>query len=121
LLNDMNIVFYSIFVLFSLFLLFVITDVITIGRLFPTDYLHGLYQGIVAYLLGWTLQMLYVVALLDEEYSNVPVDVIKMIQEFPSHNSFHPIKHKRFEDITSLLKQERKVFKASDFFLAILI
>jgi hypothetical protein len=39
-----------------------------------------------------------------------------MIQEFPSYNSFHPIKHKKFEDITSLLKQERKVFKASDVF-----
>jgi hypothetical protein len=32
------------------------------------------------------------------------------------YNSFHPVRHKRFEDITSLLKQERKVLKASDVF-----
>jgi hypothetical protein len=86
------------------------------GRLFPSDFLHGLNQGLVAYLLGWTLQMLYVLPLVDESYEDVSVLVIRKIQEFPAHNSFYPIRHKRFEDITALLKQERKVSKAADVF-----
>jgi hypothetical protein len=73
-------------------------------------------QGLVAYLLGWTLQMMYVLPILDEAYMYTPEIVISMIQEFPSHNAFHPIRHKRFEDITALLKQERKVVKAADVF-----
>lgn len=59
--------------------------------------------------------MLYMIAFIDEvNYKEVPVIVAKMIQEFPAHNAYHPIKHNRFEDITSLLKQERTVFKATD-------
>ena len=96
--------------------MYVFADVVTIARLFPSDYLHTLNQGIVAYLLGWTLQMMYVLPLLDEDYKGLPGLVTALIQQFPAHNSFHPIKHKRFDDITSLIKQERKVLKPADIY-----
>jgi hypothetical protein len=105
--------------LYNLFYVIVILsciDVITMGRLFPTDFLHGLNQGLVAYLLGWTLQMIFIVPLLDENFKDVPSAVINLVKEFPAYNSFHPVKHKRFEDITSLMREEKKVHKASDFF-----
>lgn len=102
-----------IFIHFPLFL-YLFADVVTIARLFPSDYLHTLNQGIVAYLLGWTLQMMYVLPILDEDYKGLPALVTSLIQQFPAHNSFQPIKHKRFDDITSLIKQERKVLKPAD-------
>lgn len=94
---------------------FTYVGVISIARFFPSDFLHTLNQGIVQYLLGWTLQMLYVLPLLDDEYADLPSVVIKMIQEFPAHNAFHPIRHHRFDDITSLIKQEKKVLKYADY------
>jgi chorismate mutase len=58
--------------------------------------------------------MLYALPLLDKKYNDVSCVVKSMIQDFPAHNSFHPIKHNRFEDITSLIKQEKKIVKAAD-------
>lgn len=92
---------------------------LSIGRFFPSDYLHGLNQGIVAYLLGWTLQMLYVVPFLDDNFKGLSSEVLSMIQEFPAHNAFYPIKHKHFEGITTLINQERKVLKASDIYFGL--
>ena len=88
--------------------------VITVARLFPSDFLHTLNQGLVQYILGWTLQMVYIIPLLDPEYKNLPATVTKLAQEFPAHNSFQPIRHYRFDDITSLIKQEKKVLRSSD-------
>ena len=92
-----------------------ISDVITIARLFPSDFLHGLNQGIVQYVLSWTLEMVYILRILDTSCKDIPREVTAFIQKFPAHNSFHPIKHHRFEDVTSLLKQEKKILKVSDY------
>ena len=100
---------------FQVLIWYYLTGVITIARLFPSDFLHGVNQGIVQYVLGWTLQMVYILRLLDSTCKDLPRDLSAFIQKFPAHNSFHPIKHHRFEDISTLIKQEKKIFKVSDY------
>ena len=59
--------------------------------------------------------MIYILRLLDSSCKDLPRELTALIQKFPAHNSFHPIKHHRFEDITTLVKQEKKIFKVSDY------
>jgi len=58
--------------------------------------------------------MIYVLPTLGEVHKDLPSVITKLIQEFPAHNSHQPVKHCRFEDITSLFKQEKKVWKSTD-------
>ena len=75
----------------------------------PSDYLHSFTQGLVSYILGWTLQLSFVIKYFDEDYTNSSMEINAFVRRFPGHNSYHPVRHVQFEDVTDLLKEEKRV------------
>ena len=76
-------------------------------RIHPPDILHTLIHGSMELCLGFTLQIIKLVSVIDSKnFSRAPKLLALAVRDFPAFNALQPVRHVRFENIWELYVSE---------------
>lgn len=85
-------------------------------RMHPPDILHTVHHGIMEYTLGFVLQCVKLISVLDtKSFSRGPNILADNVRFFPMYQSLHPVRHIHFPDIWAIYASDSSKSKGSSF------
>ena len=78
-------------------------------RMNPPDVLHTVPHGIMEYNLGFVLQCVKLISILDSKFLRGPKILTDNVAFFPQFHSLYPVRHIHFPDIMDLCHRWDKV------------